>query len=257
MDNHLLLAVDRDFSPPTQWALRVVNQLFEQNSGELHLLLLTVIPVPYDPSPTLMKAQGRGQLRPRSATHEQRAQAQDVLCRARALLQLSCPDLAPSRIELVQRFGEPANEVIKVAREQQTDYIVLGSRGNSPLQNLRRLLAGSTSHEIVSRAPCPVVLVTPPQRPRIPNLVAWYEQAITHYLQEQLDAVTMLTPEEVTRLFVPPSLAGPAQRKHLTAAAQALAHLAHHGQPARQKVKGGRKSMNTSFSLELPGNYDK
>jgi nucleotide-binding universal stress UspA family protein len=246
MDKHMLLGVDGDFSPPTQWALRVVNQLFEQNSGELHILLLTVIPFPYDPSPTLMKARGIGQLRPLSATHEQRAQAQDVLCRARALLQRSCSDLAPSCIELVQSFGEPANEVVKVAREQQADCIVLGSRGNSLLQNLRRLFAGSTSHEIMSRAPCPVVLVTPPQRPRIPNLVVWYEEAITHYLQEQLDAVTMFTPEEVTHMFVPPSPTSPAQRKHLTAAAQALEHLARHGQLMCQKVKGEWRYVSIS-----------
>lgn len=245
MEKHLLLGVDEDFSPSTQWALRSVSQLFEQSSGELHLLLLTVIPLPYDPSPSLMKAQGRGQLCPLSATYEQSAQAQDVLCRARALLQWSCPDLASSRIELLQRFGEPSNEVIKVAREQQTDCIVLGSRGNSPLQNLRRLVAGSTSHEIMSRAPCPVVLVTPPQRPRLPNLVAWYEQAITHYLQEQLDGLTMFTPEEVTRMFVPPSCIGPTQHKKLTAAAQALEHLAHRGQLVCHIIGGERQYVNS------------
>lgn len=240
MDKHILFGVDGDFSPPTQWALRVVNQLFEQNSGELHLLLLTVIPFPYDPSPTLMKARGIRQLRPETPTREQREQAQEVLCKARALLQWFCPELAPSCIELVQRFGEPAIEVVKVAREQQTDCIVLGSRGNSSLQNIRRLFAGSTSHEIMSRAPCPVVLVTPPQHPRLPSLVAWYEQAITHYLQEQLDVLTMLTPEEVTHMFVPPSPTSPAQRKQLTAAAQALEHLARHEQLVCQRVKGER-----------------
>ena len=246
MEKHILLGVDGDFSPTTRWALRIVNQLFEQNSGERHILLLTVIPLPYDPSPTLMKARGIGQLRPQTSTPEQREQAQDVLYRARALLHRSCPDLASSCIELVQRFGEPANEVIKVAREQKTDCIVLGSRGNSSIQNLRRLFAGSTSHEIMSRAPCPVVLVTAPQWPRIPNLVAWYEEAITHYLCEQLDAVTTFTPEEVTHLFVPPSLSHPAQRKHLTAAAQALEHLTRHGKLVCQKVKGERQYMNIS-----------
>lgn len=60
MEKHILCGVDADFSPPTQWALRVVNQLFEQDSGDLHLLLLTVIPLPYDPSPSLMKARGMG-----------------------------------------------------------------------------------------------------------------------------------------------------------------------------------------------------
>ena len=112
-------------SPPTQGALRVVNQLFEQSAGGLHLLLLTVIPLPHDPSPTLMKVRGIGQLRPLTATREQPEQAQDVLYRASALLQRYCPDLAPQCIELVQRFGEPAQEVVKMARQQKTDCIVL------------------------------------------------------------------------------------------------------------------------------------
>ena len=60
MEKHILCGVDADFSPPTQWALRVVNQLFEQDSGDLHLLLLTGIPLPDEPSPSLMKARGMG-----------------------------------------------------------------------------------------------------------------------------------------------------------------------------------------------------
>src|SRR5207302_712915 len=61
--------------------------------------------------------------------------------------------------------------------------------------------------------------------PGLLNLAVWYEEAITHCLHEQLDALTMFTPEEVTRMFVPPSPTSPAQRKKLTAAAQALEHL--------------------------------
>jgi hypothetical protein len=71
-------------------------------------------------------------------------------------------------------------------------------------------------------------------------LVAWYEEAITHYLHEQLDAVTIFTPDEVTHMFVPPSPTSPAKRKQLTAAAQALEHLARHGQLVCQKAKGER-----------------
>jgi nucleotide-binding universal stress UspA family protein len=246
MDQHILLGVDVDFSPPTQCALRVVNQLFEQNTRELHILLLTVIPLPYDPSPSLMKARGIGQTRPQAPTREQCLQAQDVLGRASAFLHLYHPDLAPQRIELVQRFGEPADEVVKVAREHEVDCIVIGSRGNSSTQNLRRLFARSTSREIMRLAPCPVVLVTPPQNPGLLNLAAWYEEAITHYLHEQLDGLTIFTPEEVTRRFVPPSPTSPAQRKKLTAAAQALQHLARRGQLVCQRVKGERQYRNIS-----------
>ena len=244
MDTHILLGVDVDFSLPTHYALRVAGELFKQTTDGLHFLLLTVIPLPYDPSPTMMRAQGRGQLRPQTSTREQREHAQEVLCWASAFLQRYRPDLAPQSIELLQRFGEPANEVVKVAREQKTDCIVLGSRGNSSIQNLRRLFAGSTSREIMRLAPCPVVLVTPPQHHRLPSLVTWYEVAITHYLHEQLDGLTMFTPEEVTRMFVPPSRIDPTQHKKLTAAAQALEHLAHRGQLVCQIIGGERQYVN-------------
>jgi hypothetical protein len=76
-------------------------------------------------------------------------------------------------------------------------------------------------------------------------LVAWYEEAITHFLHEQLEAVTMFTPEEVTHLFVPPSPTSPAQRKRLTAAAQALEHLAQCGQLSSHVIRGERQYVNT------------
>jgi hypothetical protein len=80
--------------------------------------------------------------------------------------------------------------------------------------------------------------------PESPRLVTWYERAITHYLQEQLDDLTMFTPEEVTRMFVPPSRIGPTQHKKLTAAAQALEHLAHRGQLMCQIIGGERQYVN-------------
>ena len=243
MEKHLLLGVDEDFSPSTQWALRTVSQLFEQSRGELHLLLLTVIPLPYDPTPTLMKARGIGQIRPLAPTRKQYLQAQEVLGRASAFLHLYSPELDPRLIELMQRFGEPAHEVLKAAREQETDCIVLGSRGNSSIQNLRRLFAGSTSSEIMRLAPCPVMLVTPPQHYRFPNLAIWYERAITYYLHEQLDGLVMFTPERVTHMFVPLSHRS-TQHKKLTAAAQALEHLAHCGQLSCHMIEGERQYVN-------------
>lgn len=236
MGQRILLGVDEGFSPPAQYALRVVGELFEQATP--HFILLTVISIPYDPSPALMKAWGMGQLRLPAATGEQREQAQATLRRASALLQGYRSDLAPPRIDLVQRFGEPAGEVIKAAREHRADCIVLGHRGNSTIQNLRRICAGSISRDIMRLAPCPVVLVSLPLRTRPPNLAAWYEQAITRYLREQLDASTMFTPEAVTHMFVPSSSTSFARRKKLAAAAHALERLVRHEQLCCQRISG-------------------
>jgi nucleotide-binding universal stress UspA family protein len=173
MDTCIVLGVDVGFSPQTQHALRTASDLFGQGAWGLHFILLTVIALPYDPSPTLMKARGIGQFRPHSPTCQQRRQAAEVLSSAGALLQRHSFALAPLHVELVQRFGDPAEEVVKVARERWADCIVLGSRGNSSMHLLHRVFAGSISCDIMRQAPCPVVLVTPPPIPRPANLLAW------------------------------------------------------------------------------------
>lgn len=173
MDTCIVLGVDGDFSLSTRYALRTANDLFAQAARGLHFILLAVIPLPYDPSPALMKCRGIGQLRPLSPTSEQRGRAREVLFSAGALLQRYSAGLAPQRIELVLRFGDPADEVVKLARERWADFILLGSRGNSAMHNLRRVFSGSISGDILRRAPCPVIIVTPPQLPRPRNLLVW------------------------------------------------------------------------------------
>jgi hypothetical protein len=50
MNKRILLAVDTSLSPPTQYALRVTSELLERSSQDIRLVLLHVIPVPYDTS---------------------------------------------------------------------------------------------------------------------------------------------------------------------------------------------------------------
>jgi nucleotide-binding universal stress UspA family protein len=173
MDKCIILGVDAEFSQQTQDALRTAGDLFGQAALGLHFILLTVIPLPYDPSPALMKARGIGQFRPPSPTCQQHRQATEVLSLAGDLLQRHSFALAPLHVELVQRFGDPADEIVKVARQRWADYVVLGSRGNSSMHQLRRVFAGSISCDIMRMAPCPVILVTPPPTPRPLNLLAW------------------------------------------------------------------------------------
>ncbi len=173
MDTCILLGVDEDFSLQTQNALQTASDLFAQAGTGLHIILLTVIPLPYDPSPALMKSLGRGQLHPQAPTPAQRADAQKVLAMAGDLLRRHSCGLAPQHIEPVLRFGNPADEVVRLARERWPDCVVLGSRGNSAIHNLRRLIAGSISGDIVRLAPCPVITVTLPRLPRPGNLVPW------------------------------------------------------------------------------------
>jgi nucleotide-binding universal stress UspA family protein len=173
MDKCIILAVDGEFSRQTQHALRTAGDLFAQAALGLHFILLTVIPLPYDPSPALMKSRGIGQCHPPSPTSQQRRQATEVLSLAGALLQRQGFALALLHVELVQRFGDPADEIVKVARQRWADYVVLGRRGNSSMHQLRRVFVGSISSDVMRTAPCPVLLVTPPPIPRPHNLLAW------------------------------------------------------------------------------------
>ena len=52
--------------------------------------------------------------------------------------------------------GNPAEVILEMAKAQNSNVIVMGSRG---LGKLAGLLLGSTSQKVVSRAPCPVLIV--------------------------------------------------------------------------------------------------
>ena len=56
--------------------------------------------------------------------------------------------------ELIE--GSPAEAIINVAKTRGSTVIVMGSRGMSAMAEL---VLGSTSHKVVSHAPCPVLVV--------------------------------------------------------------------------------------------------
>jgi len=56
--------------------------------------------------------------------------------------------------ELIE--GPAAETILDVATTRKSDVIVMGSRG---LGTLAGLLLGSTSHKVVSHAPCPVLII--------------------------------------------------------------------------------------------------
>ena len=56
--------------------------------------------------------------------------------------------------------GEAASEIVRVAKERKVDLIVIASHGRT---GLGRILFGSTAEAVVRHAPCPVLVVKPPQ----------------------------------------------------------------------------------------------
>jgi len=63
--------------------------------------------------------------------------------------------------ETVIRQGEPFLEIIRFAKDQDVDIIVIGTHGRSGFEHI---IFGSTAEKVVRKAPCPVLSVRPEQR---------------------------------------------------------------------------------------------
>ena len=242
MHKRILLGIDAPITPATQQALRAVCEFIDQTLPDIHLFLLHVIPVPSISSPTLGMYAGHIQSAP--YTSDQRALGELALRRART--ELENRGLLPEQIETLLRVGTPVEESIKVVRELQVDLIIVGSRGNSKRQRIRRFFAGSISRRILDLAPCPVMIVVPPTLPPVKkphDLVKWYEESITRYLQEHTGDLTVFTPQEVALTFAPSPHKEPG-RKERAAAILALEQLARGGLLCRHDVKGELRYVN-------------
>ena len=238
MNKRILLGIDVNLSPPAQDALRIASELLAQSSPDVRLVLLHVIPVPNDPS--FSWGGSIRAIRTFSPAPQQRLQAEHALWRARTALKQQ--GVAPERIVWLQRVGTPANEIVKAARELGVERIVIGSRGNTLAQRIRRFLLGSTSHRVVRLAPCPVTLVVLPAESRDRSLVGWYKEAVKRSLREHSGSLLVFTACDVAQLFVPPKRT--VGCKELEAAALALEQLASDGLLCCQKVKGELRYLN-------------
>lgn len=58
--------------------------------------------------------------------------------------------------ETFVRRGRPATEIVQIARDQESDLIIIATHGRS---GLKHLLMGSTAENVVRHAPCPVLTV--------------------------------------------------------------------------------------------------
>lgn len=78
-------------------------------------------------------------------------EAQAILDKAQAAV-----GKVPGEIHTELIEGSPAEAIINVAKTRHSTVIVMGSRG---LSSIAELVLGSTSHKVVSHAPCPVLIV--------------------------------------------------------------------------------------------------
>ena len=238
MNKCIVLGVDAPLSPATRQAMRALKDLFVPIAPRLVLLHVISIPAPTSPALGIYA----GQLQSSTVTSEQRQEAEKVLASVRTSLQEQT--LIPTCIEICIRLGSPAEEMSRLAGEIHADLVIVGSRGNTTGERIRRFFLGSKSRKVLQLAPCPVLIVSPPPARGPGDLVTWYKEAITRYLHEDPDGLTVLTPCDVVQIFAPPNGRRRSKHREQIAAKQALEDLAGRGMLCRHEVQGQLRYVN-------------
>lgn len=139
MFDNILLAVDG-----SDHSMRAAQQ-----AGELARAVkpqIVRIVVAFEPIPDYF-----GQPNLQQAIDARLQEANAILQKAQAALGEIEGDVHTELIE-----GSPAEAIIDVARTRNSAVIIMGSRG---LSGIAEMMLGSTSHKVVSHAPCPVLIV--------------------------------------------------------------------------------------------------
>lgn len=139
MFERILLAVDG-----SEHAIRAARK-----AAELARLMNPLefrIVVAYDPIPLYL-----GEPNMQIAFTNRKGEAEEIL--AAAVKEVG---KIPCKVQTEILEGDPASAIIEMAKNHNSDVIVMGSRG---LGRLAGLLLGSTSQKVVSHAPCPVLIV--------------------------------------------------------------------------------------------------
>jgi len=81
---------------------------------------------------------------------------------ARQQLEEVVPEAWDSELQVVRvlRRGSPFVEIVRYAKEQDVDLIVMGTHGRT---GIAHMLLGSVAEKVVRKAPCPVLTVRSPE----------------------------------------------------------------------------------------------
>jgi nucleotide-binding universal stress UspA family protein len=140
----ILCAVD--FSPASLVALTYALSLTEER--DRHLILLHVFDGPIDRSS------------PTDVAPEQAEPGPSREALARQGLHDAVPESARTSGEVIElvETGRPHDVITRIAQEREADLIVLGVHGRSGVE---LALFGSTTHQVVRHATCPVLTIRP------------------------------------------------------------------------------------------------
>lgn len=138
-----------DFSEPSYKAIKIAGELALHYGARLVLLHVVTL-APLIPG-TLADAPGL------DVAAYQKALEEDARRQMRKVVgELISGDIKPF-VPLITS-GNYAAEIIRVAREEMSDLIVIGTRGRTGLSHL---VLGSVAERVVQLAPCPVLTVGP------------------------------------------------------------------------------------------------
>lgn len=136
-----------DFSSNSKCAQEYACAFAEHFGAELHVLYVLQDVALVTPEPGSMF------LAPAGNMDEVKASAD------RALAQLFDPVWSKDKhVVRVTRSGTPFVEIVRYAREQEIDLIVLGTHGHT---GLIHVLLGSVAENVVRKANCPVLTIRP------------------------------------------------------------------------------------------------
>lgn len=139
------ILVATDFSPHSRRALAMAAELSGRLGVPLTVMNAVQIPVYPIPDGVVLRAP-----EVMNELLERARQALDDEGRVAA-------DLGAQHVDVQWTEGPPAGEIVRIAREQQIDLIVVGSHGRGVLA---RAILGSTADKVVRTAHCPVLVVT-------------------------------------------------------------------------------------------------
>jgi nucleotide-binding universal stress UspA family protein len=149
---HVLVAFDGS----SEAELALAHGVALAQSSRARLTLVTVVP-----PPPLLSWQAPGGMK---AVHDSEQAELDLRLRAAA-------DRVPDDLSVTTQLcdGDPAREILRIAREGEHDVIVMGSRGRG---RVSAAVLGSVSNHVMHEADVPVIVIHRPRRDDGPDLVA-------------------------------------------------------------------------------------
>lgn len=130
-----------DFSEPSDAAIRYASSLAHHYKAKLHLVFVMERPVAYGAGDGVFVF-----------TDEDREAIKQKLLSVK-------PSEDDVEFEHHVLDGEPAHEIVALAKKVEADLIVMGTHGRT---GLFRLLMGSVAEQVVRKAECPVLALRQP-----------------------------------------------------------------------------------------------